>query len=256
MTVGLDIDLSKYQGKDTAVASEFDKTSGDDQVKSKLITISGTYVMEVATFCFRNGKKPEKPIIISPTLANSSKGGINLVVSLKVVDGTSQVAAGDYITANIPVWPSPKATQEDVSKMFGLSKPRMCALLGVDNFKLDLNTLVEKFSTQWDEDSEGKFKLVKDHALKGRVVCVFEDTLYNNNPTLKLVSLRRFKDGDKSVSNGPVPVAPQEGFGSAARPAEESAQSEPGFAEASDVAAAAEMPENAPITTDVDQLPF
>lgn len=254
MAIGLDIDLSKHQGKDTAVASEFDKTSGDDQVQSRLLSVSGTYVMEVATFCFRNGKKPDKPIIISPTLANSSKGGINLVASLKVVDGTSRAAVGDYITVNIPVWPKPTATQDEISKMFKLSKPRMCALLGVDNFKLDINTLVEKFSTEWSEDKDGKFTLTKDHALKGKVVCVFEDTLYENRETLKLVNLRRFKEGDKSVSNGPAPVTPQEGFGSAAHPIDE--QQGLTFADTSDTASAELPPANAPSMVQTDDLPF
>ena len=209
MSVGK-IDLSVYNDNE-AVADQFDETSGKDQVKNKMVSVSGSYVMEVSTLCFRNKKKGN--LIISPTLSTSKSGGINLVASLVVVDGTPQVEAGDYMTVNIPVWPNPKATKDAVAKMFGLSKPRMCALLGVETFKINLESLVEKFSTEWDEVDD-KFVLTKDHALKGKVVCVFEDAEYNNRPTLNMASMRRFKEGDVSVSNG---EAAQSGFGSSSK---------------------------------------
>ncbi|HUT43368.1 MAG TPA: hypothetical protein VMW95_03445, partial [Desulfobacterales bacterium] len=220
MSIG-SVDMSKFQNTEEA-AEQLDRASGQDQVQARLLTVSGSYVMEVSTFCFRNNKKADKPIIISPAVAPSSKGGFNLVASMKVVDGTAQVPAGDYITINVPVWPGAKATKEERENLFRLSKPRMCALLGVDNFKVDPKDLpafiVDKFSTQWDEGKDGKFSLTKDHALKAKVVCVFEDSIYNNRETLNLVQLRRFKEGDKSISNvASHTQAPQEGFGSAAQ---------------------------------------
>lgn len=254
MSVG-GIDLSEHQNNE-AVSNVFDKTSGQDQTQNKLVSVSGTYVMEVSTFCFRN-KKRNNELVISPTLARSSKGGVNLVASMKVSEGfaTDQVAAGDYITVNIPVWPGPKATEDDVSNMFRLSKPRMCALLGVDNFKIDLGVLVDKFSTQWDEQSDGTFKLTSDHSLKSKVVCVFDDDVYNDRPTLKLVNMRKYKDGDKSVSNGPATQAAQEGFGTESRPADEN-QGELDFAAAGDSASTPDTTGEAPSTVQEDNLPF
>lgn len=256
MTVGK-VDLSSYQNNE-AVANEFDKASSEDQVQNKMVSVSGTYVMQVSTFCFRN-KKKNGELIISPTLATSSKGGINLVASLEVVDGTAQVAKGDYLTVNIPVWPSPKAGQDDVAKMFRLSKPRMCALLGVDSFKIDLDSLVDKFTTEWDEDDKGRFVLKKDHALKGKVVCVFEDDVYNNRPTLNLVSMRRFKEGDKSISNSAAPQEAQSGFGSSSQPASQAPedQEELNFNDAGNAAATAPaQQEVAPNVIQDDDLPF
>lgn len=260
MSVGA-IDLSGFQNNE-AVANEFDRASSEDRVQNKMVAVSGTYVMGVSTLCFRN-KKKNGDLIISPTLAPSSKGGLNLVASLEVLDGTPQVAKGDYLTVNIPVWPGPKASQEDVSKMFNLSKPRMCALLGVDSFKLDLDTLVEKFTTEWDEDDNGKFTLKKDHALKGKVVCVFDDGVYNNRPTLNLVNMRRFNEGDVSVSNGGS-SEPQSGFGSSSAPATGAVdeKSELDFNAAGDAAASGQaapppaQQEVAPNAVQEDDLPF
>lgn len=260
MSIG-SVDLSGFQNNE-AVANEFDKTSGEDNVQNKMVGVSGTYVMNVSTFCFRN-KKKNGELIISPTLAPSSKGGVNLVASLEVADGTQQVAKGDYLTVNIPVWPNPKATQEDVSKMFRLSKPRMCALLGVDDFKISLESLVEKFSTEWDETADGKFELKKDHALKGKVVCVFEDDVYNNRPTLNLVNMRRFQEGDVSVSNVPHQEA-QSGFGSSSQPDTDAAEQsgDLDFGAAGETAAAGQEAPQAsqqtvtPQPVQEDSLPF
>jgi len=265
MSVG-GIDLSGFQNNE-AVSQQFDDTSGKDQVQSRLITTSGTYVMEVSTFCFRN-KKRNNEVIISPTLAKSSKGGINLVASMQVCKGfgTSQVSEGDYITVNVPVWPSPKATKDDVSNMFKLSKPRLCALLGVDNFKLELDNVVDKFSTEWSENEDGSFELKKDHALKGRVVCTFDDSVYNNRPTLNLVNMRRFKEGDKSVSNGPAEQAPQNGFGSSQSDSSPEEQEELNFSSAGETASSGQAPQQetpetaqdviTPDTVQEDTLPF
>lgn len=192
-------DRSKFQNDEATTAQALDKISSQDNVKNDPVKISGTYVMDVSTFCFR--KKGTSDPIISPTIAPSSKGGLNLVTGLKVVDGTDCVRVGDYVTVNVPVWPKPGATQEEVENLFRLAKPRMCALLGVDNCKLDLDTIIDKFTTDWEDDGKGKYTLVKDHALKGRVVCVFEDDQYGTREVLKLTSMRRFKEGDKSVSN-------------------------------------------------------
>lgn len=257
MSVGK-VDLSGFQQND-AVSEAFDKTSGEDHGQNRLISVSGTYVMEVATFCFRN-KKKNNDLVISPTLAPSSKGGINLVASLKVSEGfgTNQVAPGDYITVNIPVWPNPKASKEDVENMFRLAKPRLCALLGVENFKLDLNSLPEKFSTEWKEEEDGKFTMTKGHAMKSRVVCVFDDTLYNNRPSLQLVSMRKFKDGDKSISNAPSEQDPQQGFGSS-QGTSDAEQGDLDFAAAGDSAASDAAPQTSsdqPETVEEDSLPF
>jgi len=234
MSVG-GFDLSSYKGNEVVV-KEFDDASSADNVQNKMIAVSGTYVMGVSTLCFRN-KNNNNALIISPTLAPSSKGGVNLVASLEVLDGTPRVAKGDYLTVNIPVLPNPRASQEDVSKMFRLSKPRMCALLGVDNFKLNTDVLTEKFTAEWDEDDKGKFTLKKDHALKGKVVCVFEDSLYQNKPTLNLVSMRRFKEGDVSISNIAAEQTPQQGFGSSQAEATDDGQGDLDFAAAGDAAA-------------------
>jgi len=255
MSIG-SVDMSKFQNTQD-VADQLDKTSGEDQSQAKLLTVSGSYVMEVATFCFRNNKKPDKPIAISPTIAPSSKGGFNLVASMKVIEGTGAVNVGDFITINVPVWPGPKATAEERANLFKLSKPRMCALLGVDNFKADPKDLpafiVEKFSTQWEEGKDGKFTLTKDHSLKSKVVCVFEDDVYNNKETLKLVQLRRFKEGDKSVSNTPAAHSAQQGFGSAAQPAAPEQQTNMNF----DAAAQSEKSgAEAPSAVQTDDLPF
>jgi hypothetical protein len=248
MNVG-SFDTSKYSESKT-IDDAFGRASSTDQSQAKILTVSGTYVMEVATFCFRNNKKKDRPVIISPTLADSSKGGINLIASLKVVDGTDRVGVGDYITINVPVRPGPNASIEDAEKMFKLSKPRMCALLGDDNFNASLKNIVDKFSTEWKE-VDGKFVLVKDHALKSKVVCVFEDGVYNDKAKLELVSLRKFKEGDKSISNSPLSEAPQTGFGSAAVPVGEEKDM--------DFEAAGQMaPGNAgqPDITTVDDMPF
>jgi hypothetical protein len=250
--------MSKFQGTED-VASHLDRTSSEDQAQAKLLTVSGTYIMRVSTLCFRNTRKPDKPIIISPTLAPSSKGGMNLVASIEVVEGTPQVQPGTYITINIPVWPGPKATAEERANLFKLSKPRMCALLGVENFKVDPKDLpafmVEKFSTQWEEGKDGKFKLTKDHSLKSNVVCVFDDDWYNGKESLKLVQLRRFKEGDKSVSNTAGASAPQSGFGSAATPVDETSQTNMDFSAAADMASRTPQ-SDIPTVTQEDGMPF
>ncbi len=255
MTVGK-VDLSGFQQND-AVSDVFDKASSEDRGQNKLITVSGTYVMEVATFCFR---KKEGGLIISPTLAPSSKGGINLVASLKICEGfgTEVVSAGDYITVNIPVWPNPKAGKEDVENLFRLAKPRLCALLGVDNFKLDLNSMSEKFTTEWKEGENGKFELTKDHSMKSRVVCVFDDSLYNNRPTLQLSNMRRFKDGDKSISNTAGEQEPQQGFGSS-QGASDADQGDLDFGAPGDSASSEATPQTQseqPSGVQEDELPF
>jgi len=190
---------------------------------------------------------------MSPTLADSKKGGINLIASMVVVDGTEAVAQGEYITVNIPVWPGPKATPTDVENMFKLSKPRMCALLGDDNFKITPDAIIEKFSAEWKEEN-GKFILVKDHQLKSTVMCVFEDSVYNDKATLNLVSMRRFKEGDKSISNTADSgnAQPQAGFGSSASPAAATQDIDFESTAGDSAPDGAEVPE----TTEVDDLPF
>jgi len=208
-------DISKFNNNNNAIAA-FESAPSTDTSRSKVLDISGSYIMEVSTFCFRN---KNNKIIASPQLAVSSKGGINLVAILRVVEGTSLVSVGDYITVNIPVWPGPKATYNEIENMFRMSKPRICALLGDDNFKISPEAIVQKFTAEWKEEN-GKFILVKDHSLKQRVFCVFEDHEYNNKPSLKLVTLRKIQEGDKSVSNSSSDDVSQIGFGSAARPAQ------------------------------------
>lgn len=252
MTVG-SYDLSRFKGHEAELEQSFDQASSDDQSQNKPLTISGTYVMEVSTICFKN-KKQNNKLIISPVLADSAKGGVNLVASMKVIDGTKQVPAGSYTTINIPVWPAPNASKEEAEKLFRLSKPRLCALLGVDNFKLTTDTLLEKFTADWKENEDGSFKLVKDHALKGKVVCIFEDSVYQNKATLNLVSLRKFKEGDESISNE---VQETSGFGSS----EQVADSAPSTDEAPDFDNSEQIEENAPATEapaieQSDDLPF
>jgi len=175
-----------------------DATSSE-QVQINKLTVSGRYLMEVPTFAFID--KQTKEMRHSPEVICSAKTkSLILVINLRVVDGTPAVPAGSSIFANITISPAAGATEDKLRKTISLMKPRISALTGTDNISLEPEW-IEEYLVPTFESKDGKFKLIKDHKMKKRVMVTVEDSIYKEKEVLNVTSIVKAVEGDKSVSN-------------------------------------------------------
>jgi hypothetical protein len=169
----------------------------------KKIEVPGKYVMRVRTAVYRN---KEKEVVTSPSIIRSDKGHSSLVISLEVVDGTPNVPAGSYGTMYVILLPAPNSPIEKMAKTFSYTKPRLCALLGTKEIKLEKPWLREHLTIDYIEEN-GNFVVTRDHKMKELVYATAEISLDDNVEVVRITDFVPAKAGDKSIE---MPVAPIE----------------------------------------------
>ena len=199
-----------------AVGSFFDNGSAEDagkmsssyenapdvQVSNVRLDTPGKYVMKVQSFAYRN---KEKEIVSVPDFYTSdTKGTLMLNISMAVVKPTDNTPVGASIFVNMPIMPKPGSSQKAYDNIASLTKPRLTALFGNTIVKWDHKWMVENMTAEYKEDSEGRFKLVRDHNMKGLVLCEFEEDEYQGRVTLNLKRMERATDLSQSMSDKPA----------------------------------------------------
>ena len=173
--------------------------ASSEQAIIKKLEVSGTYLMEVATFAFND--KTTKEMRCSPEIIFSPKSkALILLINLRVVDGTSTVPAGSSIFSNIVISPASGASQEKIDNTMSMMKPKIAALTGISDIKFEATWLEENLQPVFKKTGK-KFELVKDHKMKQRVMVTVEDDIYLEREVLKVTSIVKAKEGDKSISN-------------------------------------------------------
>ena len=177
------------------------------------LKISGTYLMEVATFAYR--EKEKKRMRVSPeAYISEKKRSLNLNINLRVVDGTPQVPKGSSIFMNIVLSPAKGADQTKIDNVNRMLKPRLAVLTGEKNVKLSADWFEEWLIPKFEE-KDGQFIMVKDHKMKQKVLAVIEDDVYQDKDVLKVAALLEASENSKSVSNVLNEQAPVSEQGSA-----------------------------------------
>jgi len=192
--------LDRDQEQKEKLAKINNETSSESRGGAQL-KISGTYVMEVDTGFYYD---KEKNIHFVPDISETKKTkSIMLTFRLKVVDPTPQVKVGQAILGNLVILPKPGATNEEIQKVFNLSKPRLAAMLGTDKIKIeDKNWIIENLLAEFREVPGKNPELVRDHKMKGRILVILEDDVDNKGkPALKIKSITPASKTDKSISN-------------------------------------------------------
>ena len=128
------------------------------------LKVSGTYLMEVATYAFRD--KNTKKMRVSPEpYISETKNSLNLTLNLKVVDGTPQAPKGSSIFTNLVLSPAAGADREKFDSVNRMLKPRLAVLTGETNVKLNADWFEEWLIAEFEE-RDGKFVMIKDHKMK------------------------------------------------------------------------------------------
>lgn len=174
------------------------------------LEISGKYRMRVVS---RKFKGRDNTVMEFPNVSISTNTkSLMLTVCLEVVDGTPTVPAGSYRYENIVLSPRAGAPEDDYKKIARMSKPRLAALMGVnniDNAKFDKDFICNNLLTTFEQVGE-EYEVVKENKLTYDVMVTYEDEVYNNKGTLSMKRMVAAKEGDASVSNAvPVDNAPQ-----------------------------------------------
>jgi len=198
------------QTEEDAKARQDAANKASTEAGSLPLKISGQYLMEVGTFAYPDKKSPGKEMLTSPALKLSEKKSLMLVLSLRVSDGTPQVAKGSSIITNIVLSPAKGASNDTLDKTMKFMKPKIAALTGEENITVDAKW-IEEWLIPTFKDNNGTYELIKDHKMKKKVMVVIEDDFYNNNPTLKVSQIRKANAGEKSVSNTESPVSDDSG---------------------------------------------
>ena len=145
------------------------------------ISQPGTYAMQVETFAYRNKKTNE--IAFFPDIKLSKTGQLHLKLVLKTISACPNAPAGATALATIPLLPA-KGTAEDHSKrLFGVSLPRLRALLGQKEIKpLDQCWIEQNLLPEYAVIDD-KPILVKDHKMKMTVDVSFVNRIGNDGKT-------------------------------------------------------------------------
>lgn len=163
------------------------------------LKVSGSYLMEVATFAFTD--KKSKKMRTSPELkVSETKGSLMLVLSLRVVDGAPGVPKGSSIITNIVLSPAKGANKETLDNTMRLMKPRVAALTGQKSISVTSDWIEEWLLPKF-EDKNGKYTMIKDHKMKEKVMVIVDDDIYLEKPVLAVKQIMKAQPGDKSVPN-------------------------------------------------------
>lgn len=181
------------------------------------LKVSGTYLMEVATFAYKD-KKNNKMRVSPEVFISDTKKSLNLKINMRVVDGTPQAPRGSSIFMNLVLSPSKGADQTKIDNVNRMLKPRLAVLTGEKNIKLSAEWLEEWLIAKFEE-RDGQYQMVKDHKMKQKFLAIIEDDVYNDKDTLRVASLLEAAENSKSVSNIPD---------DSSLPSKESIESSPG----------------------------
>ena len=163
------------------------------------LKVSGTFLMEVGTYAFSD--KKTKEMRTSPELkVSDTKGSLMLLISLRVADVAPGVPKGSSILTNVVLSPAKGANVETLDNTMKLMKPRIIALTGSEKISVTAEWIDEWLLPKFVEEN-GKYKLIKDHKMKKKVMVVIEDDVYNDKPTLSVKAIIKSQPGDKSVPN-------------------------------------------------------
>lgn len=162
---------------------------------------TGHFLMECATFAYwkEDSNTKEKSLKTSPELIISEKKSLLLTINLRVVDGTPTVPQGASIYSNITLIPPDGATKDKIEKSFRMMKPRITALIGTDDIKIEPEWIDEWLIPQFEIDDD-KIVLTKDHKMKRLVMVTVDEEVYMNKIKTSVMNIVPAKTGDKSVA--------------------------------------------------------
>jgi len=180
------------------------KQAPTENEKSRPIDKPGVYLCEVATFAYRD--KSDDSMKVFPKLYEGSKGSLNLNVSLKVVDGTSQVPKGSSIYKNITLMPGKvnnvAPTKENIDKVLRFTKPLLVALTGTTDVIINKTWINEWLTADYVEEGK-KYVLTKDHKMKERVLVQVDHELGSDQVIrLNVKNIAKATPGSKSETFG------------------------------------------------------
>jgi len=176
--------------------SSMDNASSHERL---YVGVSGTYRMKVDTFGYvKDNEAKQFPCFDK----SSQKGVLQLVVPLRVVDGTPLVPKGSLMFFNINMAPAPGAKKETIQTMARMAKPKLVAMLGHEEIRMEPQWLVENLTPEFKREGES-MTLVRDHNMKKEVMVKVVDDWYNNQPKLRVDTIVPAAANDKSVSNEP-----------------------------------------------------
>lgn len=189
-------DLGSKAGEVNGMVDQASST-GNNRVD---INVSGQYLVTARSFVMAPKDKPVKPIPnLSISDSGKSKGALTLNLNLEVVDGTEAVPKGASIWHTIYLVQGPDADKEKQRKTVEFMKPQICALTGLNDFKLDEKFVAEYLSVDYDPATK---KITRQHKMNQKVMIVVEPYINPNTGQTKFTvkSLRRATATDKSVS--------------------------------------------------------
>jgi len=176
--------------------NSMDNASSNERIS---VEVSGTYRMKVDTFGY---VKDNETKVFSCFDKSSQKGVLQLVVPLRVVDGTPLVPKGSLMFFNINMAPAPGAKKETIQTMARMAKPKLVAMLGHENIRMDATWLVENLTPEFVREGD-KVTMKRDHKLKMEVMVKVVDDWYNSKPKLRVDTIVPAGHEDRSMSNDP-----------------------------------------------------
>jgi len=200
--------LTNQSGADKEKAQKaIDKSSSTQS--SLRINVSGVYRVRVRNFY---ATKNNVVTVFPKVEVSSRKKSLMLTIMLETVDSTDLVPAGSTILHNITMIPAPGSSDELYVNTAKMSKPQLCALLGVKDLNItDANWMYENICVDYDE----KGKMIKDHKMTCEIMAEVIDEWYNNTLKQKVNggSIRPATATDKSKSNTPANAESQKSDG-------------------------------------------
>jgi len=189
--------LTNQSEEDKAKAQKATDASSSTQ-SSLRVGVSGKYRMRVRNFY---AVKNNVETVFPKVEISSKKKSLMLTIMLETVDGTELVPAGSTTLHNITLMPAPGSSDELYANTAKMSKPQLCALLGIKDIKItDYQWLFDNVGVEYKDK-----KIVKDHKMKEEVMVEMVDDWYNNALKIKVNggSIRPAMPGEKSKSNTP-----------------------------------------------------
>ena len=179
-----------------ALQDSVDNASSEGKAILNKLKVSGSFLMEVQTFIFKDNKGKMKKM---PNYdVSSTKGSLILTVPLAVVDECPGVPKGSSIITTITLCPAPGADQTKRDNVSNMMKPQIVALTGEESISMTPEWFDEWLVPKYEEKN-GRYNLIKDHKMKNKVMVLTEMEEYQGKikPVVKYIT--KAKDGDHSV---------------------------------------------------------
>ena len=188
---------SQSEEEQKALQESIDSASSEGKIKGVKLKASGSFLMEVPTYAFKDKKTGE--MITKPGYKRSeTKGVMSLSLPLVVSDGCEGAPKGASLITNIVISPAPGANKETRDKFMSMMKPKIVALTGEESISMTAKWFDEWIFPEYEE-KDGKFNLIKDHKMKNKVMVITELVEWEKEIVPSVKAIIKAKDGNHSV---------------------------------------------------------